>query len=269
MDTKSIINIIIIFICIHIISKLISNYLRKKSSKKGAKKIYETQKEIYSKRHEYQEINPNVFTFLDLSFYDKIRDLLLSERFKFMGDYENMTLSKIAPNMRTFIRTMLDPSGTIMTGIYHFKARGWIKFILMFTKIPSQNKTIDFESELDNGTFICTSNTLKMDTTGDVPGIVRNQFPSNIPVLEMLNNHKNSIQNILSQSSGVKLLKMNSLAEILSSQQRLQDLKNKHKQSFGYMDKTELEKISQNSYKEATDDVIKEIDKIKQGRDND
>lgn len=265
MDSSKLLYFILLIFLFIFVYKL----LGKKKTKKSAKKILDLQKALYSTRHEFQEINPMTFPNLDLKFYDDIKNNLAAIGFKFLADIEDVTCTKAMPSVRTFIRTMIDNSGTIMGSIYHFKTKGIMKLLLIIVGMPAQSKVIDFETEFSDGSFICTSNTLETDKTGNVPGIKRVQFPNNTSYNELLAAHKSAVARALSSNSNIKLVVVKSLSEVLDSQYRMQEKKNTYKQSIGYMNKEELAKISDGKFDdELIENVSEEIDKLKQGKEN-
>ena len=98
----------------------------------------------YSANHEYVEVDPNDFGYLDLKYYERTWEKLREEGFRFLGDIEDLTLSRVHPRLRSFIKCLVSGDGTIMAGIYHMKPLGWWR-VLSWFGLMKQFKVLDLE----------------------------------------------------------------------------------------------------------------------------
>src|SRR3954466_3196553 len=92
--------------------KIAERWSRRFSPARGAEQIHRDTKALYSTEHEYVPVNPAEFRFADLAFYDRVERELETHGFRSLGDWEDVTLSRTYPKMRTFIRHMVSADGS-------------------------------------------------------------------------------------------------------------------------------------------------------------
>ncbi len=61
---------------------------------------------------------------LDHAFYDATEAAFAHEGFTKVADLELLSATRTHPDMRTFIRAMVDGAGVVSAAIYHVKVRG-------------------------------------------------------------------------------------------------------------------------------------------------
>src|SRR5436189_2995532 len=59
---------------------------------------------VYGEPHEFAAATPAEFPEADLEFYDRVKKELEARKYRSLGDVEDLTLSRIYPQNRTFIR---------------------------------------------------------------------------------------------------------------------------------------------------------------------
>src|SRR5512146_2751670 len=59
---------------------------------------------VYGEPHELVRVSPAAFPEADLDFYDRARTELEGKGYTWLADVEDLTLSRIYPNNRTFMR---------------------------------------------------------------------------------------------------------------------------------------------------------------------
>lgn len=238
--------------------------LHRYQMKRGAKNIIKTQKAIYSTQHEYRRITPEEFPFLDRQFYDDVRKWLEQDGFDTLGDYENVTLTAAMPKMRSFLRSFSGDRGNIIAACYHFRNRGFSRFLLRLFKIPSSAKVVEFETEFTDGSFLLTGNSLEMDRTGPVPGLKRVQLPMASPWPDILAAHRRQLQIDMGLNPDLKPRPLRTVEDVIAAQHRQQEIKNRHKKSIGYMDTNELRHIAGDRLANTVESTMKEVDKLKE-----
>lgn len=231
--------------------------------RKAARDILDMQKSVYSTRHEYQLTTPAAFADLDLPYYDHMHAWLASQGFRFLGDLENLTLSRAMPWGRTMIRRMVSSDGVISAAIYDVRPTGMLRVLQSIGMIPRDFRTLDLASELSDGTFIVTSNTLGADTTTPPPGIVTYRYPRPTPPQELFEYHVQGIRYVMSQRPGAQSLTCATLAESLESSHRAQDLRIAQHQAIGFMNTEELDRITGGRMPDTVAAVGREIEAIK------
>ncbi|MEO6436544.1 MAG: hypothetical protein ABIP55_12405 [Tepidisphaeraceae bacterium] len=210
----------------------------------AADQILTTQKALYSGLHEFRQADPREFRGADLAFYDNTQKYLERQGFRALGDVEDVTATREFPQMRSFLRVLSGDAGAVTAAVYHVNLRGLFRLMQFFGAVPKQLKIIDLETELSDGTFLVTCNFKGADTTGPVPRITRFQYSSETTAEELLRLHREQVEQARRRDAAVVPVLARTLEEVLASQNRLQEIKNAHKQKMGFMDSKELESIA-------------------------
>ena len=206
----------------------------KKAQKAAARRILEFHKAIYaSEPYEYQIVQASDFPELDHEFYERVRSCLEAQGFRFLGDRENVTLTRLAPDSRMFVRTMVSADGTIFGGVYHMKQRRARNY-------PAEIRTIEFETEFSDGTFLTTNNSLAR--TLPVPGIEAERLAVETPPDELLRIHRERLARVAASRPYLAATKVQTMEDGIAFQHRMQAVKARHKQSIGYTNVQSVEK---------------------------
>jgi hypothetical protein len=201
----------------------------KKARKAAANRAVELNKAVYgSEPYEYRMVQPSEFPELDSEFYDRARSWFEARGFRFLGDRENVTLSRIMPRARTFIRTMVSADGTIFGGAYHVKLQ-------QVRGLPAEARIIEFETELSDGTFVTTSNAPATARTLEVSGIDAERFPGETSPDELLRTHRERLAGVAESRPPLTATRLKTMEDVISFQRRMQALGAKYKQSIGYL----------------------------------
>lgn len=231
--------------------------------KRAAQNIAETGESLYSTTHEYAEVADakKKFRDLDHGFYDRTQAELEAMGFRNLGDCENVTVNKTMPLMRTFLRRMASDDGKVMADMYHLKCRGWMRLLGWAGLLPSDQLYVDIETEFSNGTFLVTSNTGDTPTSG-VPGIMDQLRPKTTTPAELVHEHRATLS--ASEAQGLEARLITTVAEIEAAQERMQELKNRHKKSQGFIDLELTKAIVNESPSEEGDRMVEELKVIQQ-----
>jgi mRNA-degrading endonuclease toxin of MazEF toxin-antitoxin module len=167
-------------------------------------------------RYEYRWVDAADFPNLDREFYDETQAALESLGFRWLGDRENLTLTKAFPKLRTFVRAMVSADGTISSYHYHIQA---------ITPKGTRNiQTIELGSELSDGTFLTTSNSLQSAPGTTYPGIDSKRHAAATSPDELLCDHR---ERLLTARSGLTVTRTASREDDLQFQWRMQALQAK------------------------------------------
>jgi hypothetical protein len=168
----------------------------------------------YPAQHEFRLVDPRQFLHLDHEFYNASRELLESQRFRFVGDIEDITYSYSNPQYKIFVRNMLSEDGSIMAGMYHLK----MNFL--------QNmKILDLETEFSDGTFLMTSNASTAGWVSWPPQIKAEFLPGKTSFPDLFNRHQYKLSE-LSYSHPEKVsLKLTTIQDVIASQNRMNVIK--------------------------------------------
>lgn len=211
-----------------------SEIYRRIAAKRAAREIVADSKAIYAGRHEFAEIRAADFRDLDHQFYNRAQAELEAFGFRYMADIEDLTLSRQMPRLRTFVRVLVGENRSTTAAIYHLKFRGFYRLLQLVGALPQKPFFVDLESEFSDGTFLSISNTRGNDLSSDVPGILRQAFAAETPIGQLLAAHREAFQRQI--HAGQTATQVGTLAEVHALQHRLQEAKNRHKKSIGYVD---------------------------------
>lgn len=228
--------------------------------RKAAKKIVEDSKRIYS-RQEFATVDAVNFSHLDLKFYDKTSSFLQNQGFKFLADVEILNLKGGFLDLRTFLRILVSDDGSISAAIYHPKPKLLASIFLRIIGAEF-TKTVDFDTEFSDGSFVTTSNShdAKYIT---LPTEVRADFlEPKTSVQIMLQHHSDRVNKYLIDNSEIQHIKVRNIEEYFEFQNRLQELKANYRKSVGYV--TEEEMIELGAKRETAAKIVREIDRIEQ-----
>ena len=205
---------------------LTSEVLLRWTVRRGAHRALDDHGALFQGTHEYVPVQPSAFARLDEGFYDAVRNELTREGFTFLGDVENVTASAQMPKMRTFIRAMSGDYGAIIAGCYHVVLRGWQAPLQWLGAVPRRLQVLDLETELSDGTWVVTSNTLNLDTTPEQPEVAMLRLPLQTPRDELLRTHRERLLAALAERD-VQVERAFTLDEALAAVDRLQALRNR------------------------------------------
>jgi len=211
----------------------------------AAKNILQQIRAAYVPNHEYITVELDDYPHVDKKFYTTIRSYLESEGFIYLEDSEDKTFAS-APG-KVFkpvpIRCMTSKNGNISAGIYQARLTSfWIALLLLiFGK--RIGKTIDFETEFQDGSFICTSNAMSASSMKSPPIIYSEFHKPNISVSVLLARHNERVQaHITSQLAYPK--NISTISELRESLNRMNAIKAAFRGEIGGITLEELEKLS-------------------------
>lgn len=262
-----IIEIVIVFIIFFVIINLTSNYTilgivafiafcflfmsdykksKKKQIKEGAEKIKEIIDISYSGKHEFEEVKIDDCKDFDLNFYNQKQKEFELCGFSYIADYVDKTIIKANPNSKHLIRVMLSHDYSTEAAIFDIKTKGYLKILQFFKVLPQDLKTIELESEFENGRFLATTTT-KMDLMNDSPKVFKEIVDKNMATGKMVEKH---FKRILEHEKkfNTKHILIRNKEEMFQSQARLQKLRAEYrKQLGGVITKEEMDRISKGS----------------------
>ncbi|MBN1766363.1 MAG: hypothetical protein JW860_13970 [Sedimentisphaerales bacterium] len=197
--------------------------------KRLARRVLAEIKQYNSGRHEYENvIDTNEFTHLDSDYYYKVSVSLKSKGFLKLGDIEDVTLSRAYPNLRTYIRAMINTGNTILAGIYHINPKGLWKILSLLKIVPSA-RVLNFSTELADGRFILTSNTRPSNGADHTPPEIMVEYFSNkFTPGELLSVHMDRMEKFLQENPDIHPVLIHSLDDAIASQRRFNEIKTKY-----------------------------------------
>lgn len=211
--------------------------------KRSAQKLLTQQKSLYSGKMEHAEVHPKDFPWLDESFYDDVSRRMAYARFRCVGDFECLTISRLFPSMRTFSRSFVGHAGTIKAGACHVKTRRLMSVSSVLHFIPKNIQILEFGSEFDDHTFLITHNCADLDSCPECPGITAEQLDPSTPLEQLLSHHRKRLQSIMEERK-VQPIRFSTKDDIFASQDRMHELKSRHTRRIGYVTRDQFEAIA-------------------------
>src|SRR5512141_214861 len=152
---------------------------------------------VYGEPHELVQVSPAAFPEADMDFYDRARKELEQKRYRWLADVEDLTLSRIYPQNRTFLRLFVDAGQMIRASAYHLHPRGVVLSMLQLVQLyPRHLRVIELVSEVQ-GTFLVTSNTHGIDRLEPPPEARIERLPLGTPLDEIVKRHEGRITELL------------------------------------------------------------------------
>jgi hypothetical protein len=118
--------------------------------------------------------------------------------YRHLGDVVDVTSAKASRWARAVIRVMLSGDGRVTAGIYHVKLSGFPRLLQLVGVLSRNMLCVSLETELDDGTFVTTTNDRESNLTGEFPGIARLQLTAATPVGDMVAEHAQNLRHALS-----------------------------------------------------------------------
>ncbi|MDD5707654.1 MAG: hypothetical protein PHR35_17175 [Kiritimatiellae bacterium] len=230
---------------------------RKRAVRKGARKIVEETKKRFAKRHEYRTVDPDDFQHLDLRFYNESKAAFEQHGFVHLRDEEDVTIKNASTDPRTFIRVMLSQGGTVTAAFYQPRVKLFTRLLLKVTG-TKVGRTTDCESELSDGTFICTSNAVTASMISSPPQILTDYLPFESDPTQVLQRHEERLREHLAHHPELSVIPLRSVEDVHASQHRQEAIKATYRESVGWISKEELEKCADGDSALAAD-VHKEV----------
>ncbi len=236
-------------------------------TRSGAQFLFSSMKKIYGGDHDYTSVDPREFSWMDLSFYERMTQALEDRGFVRLEDLEDLTLSRTFPLTRTFIRCFSGAEGTIAAGVYDIFPRGRYRLLQMAGLIPKELSTIDLETELTNGRFIISTTADEKMSSSDVPPEADVAFyPRGMPLDDFLESHTGRVQAALDVDPELDLIRISTAKECREMQTRLQRQKNRFKQGRGYLTAEDIARVANDPNAPEVRSLAKAVEAEKRSR---
>ena len=142
----------------------------------------------YAQPHELVQVNATSFPQADLEYYDSARRELEREGFRWLGDLEDLSLSRLSPETRTFMRVFIDSGGMIRGAVYHVRPRGVVVLLQAALRIPRELRVVELVTEV-RGKFLSTSNTHSLERLDIPPEVLSERLPPSTSLAKVVARH--------------------------------------------------------------------------------
>ena len=214
---------------------------------------------VYGEPHELVRVSPTAFPEADLDFYDRAKRELEGRRYRMIADVEDLTLSRIYPQNRTFLRLFVDAGGMIRAGAYHMHPRGVVVSLLQLVQLfPRHMRVVELVTEI-NGTFLVTSNTHGVDRLEPPPEAKVERLPLSTPMAEVIAKHEARITEVLRAHPERMPVHFEGLDDVLASIGRAHVVMARHRQKVGGISRDELERLKGRPLSASEEAFLREV----------
>lgn len=214
---------------------------------------------VYGEPHELVRVSPQDFPEADLEFYERAKKELEARRYRSLGDVEDLTLSRIYPQNRTFLRLFIDAGGMIRASVYHLHPRGAVVSLLQLVQLfPRHLRVVELVSEV-HGSFLVTSNTHGVDRLEPPPEAKVERLPLSTPLGEIVARHEARITEAVKRNPERAPVTFESLDEVLASMARAHLAMARHRQKVGGLSRDELERLKGRPLSETEEQFLREV----------
>jgi len=198
---------------------------------------------VYGEPHELVRVSPAAFPEADLDFYDRVRKELEARRYRWLADVEDLTMSRIYPQNRTFVRLFVDAGGMIRASAYHLHPRGVVISLLQLVQLfPRHLRVLELVTEIQ-GTYLVTSNTHGVDRLEPPPEAKIERLPLAATISEVVARHEARITELLRAHPERSPTSFESFEDVLASMARAHVVMARHRQKVGGLSRDELERL--------------------------
>jgi hypothetical protein len=200
---------------------------------------------LYSGEHEYRQVTPADFPYADISFYDRVQRELEALGFRRVADIEDLTLSRVYPESRTFVRVLVDDAALIRAGAFHLRPRGGL--VGLFSAIgviPRHIHVVELVTELPRGRFLVTAPTRGLDRLDPPPEAQVERLPPSTTTRALVERHRERVAAHLRAHAGHSPVPMDGYDSVVASVQRGHVAASRHRQKIGRLSKDELERMT-------------------------
>ncbi len=221
-----------------------------------ARKILDDMKRNYATPVTLRPVAARNFAHLDLRRYDALRAALEKRGFRCLGDFENTAVNEspstlLAP---TFVRASVSEEGTLVVGYYQTQPRmgrhlkllltgllnlRWLAAPRNFAAQTRKHQCADVTTELDDGTFIVTSNAQSAALLSQPPAIRSDFHAFDTPLPVLLDRHRAELARTL-HGGARRALQVRSDEDLLSMEKRMAAAKIAWRESVNWVTRDEL-----------------------------
>lgn len=214
---------------------------------------------VYGEPHELSRVSPAAFPEADLEFYDRARAAFERKLYHWVADVEDLTLTRIYPQNRTFMRVFVDAGRMIRASVYHLHPRGVVMSMLQLVQLyPRHLRVIELVSEIQ-GTFLVTSNTHGVDRLEPPPEARIERLRLQTPLDEIVKRHEQRITELLRSFPERAPVNFETFEDIVASIARAHVAMARHRQKVGGLSRDELERLKGRPLSASEEAFLREV----------
>jgi hypothetical protein len=157
-----------------------------------AKMILRNLHSAHRAEQEYAIVDGRNNPYVSQRFYQQVEDNLSRLGFTRLGDISNLTLEKYGkPELRTFIRVMVDRDRTTMAGFFHVAPRWYWRLAMWLLRFPA--KCVEFESHSQDDCWYTTTNVTKKTEQPHPQNVAIDYAPRRLTIAELYDRHRETL----------------------------------------------------------------------------
>jgi hypothetical protein len=233
---------------------------QRRSEGGGGRRLRAELDAVYGGEHEYARVSPAAFPDTDLAFYDRSTAELEAAGFRRIADVEDLTLSRVYPERRTFLRVFVDEGGAIRAAIYHLRVRGGGAAILSAVGMgPRDLHVIEMITEVPRGQFVATSNTKGLDKLTSPKEVDVERLDVAATLAQVAARHRARLTERARKRGSDAPVPMWTWDDVLASMQRGHVAAARHRQALGGLSREEIERFTGRPLTPAEEAFLREV----------
>ena len=214
---------------------------------------------VYGEPHELARVSPAAFPEADLEFYDRAKAAFERRSYRWLADVEDLTLTRIYPQNRTFLRVFIDAGSMIRASAYHIHPRGVVLSMLQLVQLyPRHLRVIELVSEIQ-GSFLVTSNTHGIDRLEPPPEAKVERLPLATPLDDIVKRHEARITELLRSHPERTPVHYEVFEDVVASIDRAHVAMARHRQKVGGLSRDELERLKGRPLSASEEAFLREV----------
>jgi hypothetical protein len=235
----------------------------------GAARLRAELDALYGGAHELRVARASEFPHADLAFYDGSQRTLEALGFRALGDVEDVTMSRVYPELRTFVRVMADDAALVRAGIYHLRPNGGLARVLAAVgAIPRHVRVVELVTEVPRGRFLVTAPTRGLDPLEPAPEVALERLPPGTPITALVLRHRERVAEHLRRHPVAAPVAQAPLDAALASVQRGHEAASAHRQRLGRLSRDELERMTGRPLGPDEQAILREVQRRPPGADD-
>lgn len=191
--------------------------------RRAGEKIYRETADLYRGAHDYRVAPEQEWPVAAAAEHRRMRDSISATGIRYLGSFENLTVSRVYPQHRTLCDSYRDAEATTCIVAYQLDGR-W---------------TFECSSEAADGRLLVTSNAA-LDKLAAPPGVLKSVLPADTAPEQVFRHHHEWLSALHATEPQLSFLETKTLDAVLQGCQRHSRRLSEHRQALGLMTEAEF-----------------------------
>jgi hypothetical protein len=239
---------------------------RQRAAQLGGARVRAELDAAYAAEHEYSRVEPDAFPDADLEFYRHATKAFESHGFRRVADLEDLTLTRIHPDSRTFMRVFVDDGRMIRATAYHVAPRSALVAMMQVVRVtPRPLYILELVSELPRGRFLSTSNTGGLIALEQPPEVKTERVTPETKLVAMIEQHRARLTDALRRDPSKAPVTMETYDDTIASFQRFNGIVARWRAAQRGLSREELERLRGRPLDAIDEAFLAEVQRTKAG----